>query len=95
VDVTVWLILYHVYASHMTGNTASFADEIVQGEWSDAFRHGWVILPFLAGLLYSATTTKAARRRGFHSSFSIALITEVLLLGACGSAFLFELFAAR
>ena len=82
VDVTVWLILYHVYASHMTGNTASFADEIVQGKWSDAFHHGWAILPFLVGLLYSATTTKAARRRGFHSSFPVALITEVLLLGA-------------
>jgi uncharacterized membrane protein YoaK (UPF0700 family) len=82
VDITVWLILYHVYASHMTGNTASFADEIVQRNWSEAFHHGWVILPFLGGLLYSAATTKAARRKGFHSSFSIALITEVLLLAS-------------
>jgi len=82
VDVAVWLALYHVYASHMTGNTASFAHELVQGNWSVAFRYGWVIVPFVGGSLYSAATTKAARRRGFHASFSIALITEVLLLGA-------------
>lgn len=82
VDVAVWLALYHVYTSHMTGNTASFADDLVQGKWSSAFHYGWVIVPFLAGLLYSAATTKAARRRGFHASFSIALITEVVLLGA-------------
>jgi uncharacterized membrane protein YoaK (UPF0700 family) len=82
VDVAVWLVLYHVYTSHMTGNTASLADDLVQGKWSDAFHYGWAILAFLGGLLYSAATTKAARRRGFHASFSIALITEVLLLGA-------------
>jgi uncharacterized membrane protein YoaK (UPF0700 family) len=82
VDITVWLILYHVYTSHMTGDTASFANEIVQHRWSEAFHHGWVILPFLGGLLYSAATTKAARRRGVHSSFSIALITEILLLAS-------------
>jgi uncharacterized membrane protein YoaK (UPF0700 family) len=91
VDVAVWLALYHVYTSHMTGNTASFADQLVQGNWSDAFRYGWVILPFLGGLLYSAATTKAARRRGFHASFSIALFTEVFLLGvfiALGSKYI-------
>jgi uncharacterized membrane protein YoaK (UPF0700 family) len=82
VDVAVWLVLYHVYTSHMTGNTASFAEELVQGKWTSAFHYGWVILPFLSGLLYSSATTKAARRRGFHASFSIALITEVFLLGA-------------
>jgi len=82
VDVASWLVLYHVYASHMSGNTASFARELVQRKWNDAFHYGWVILPFVGGLLYSATATKAARRRGFHSSFSIALVTEIFLLGA-------------
>jgi uncharacterized membrane protein YoaK (UPF0700 family) len=82
VDVTAWLVLYHVYASHMSGNTASFARDLAERKWTAAFHYGWVILPFVGGLLYSATTTKAARRRGFRASFSIALITEVFLLGA-------------
>ncbi|MFL6353472.1 MAG: YoaK family protein [Bryobacteraceae bacterium] len=82
VDATGWLVLNHVYTSHMTGNTASFAGDIAQGKWNDAFHHGWVILPFLGGLLYSAAMTKAARRKGFHSSFATALATELLLLAA-------------
>jgi uncharacterized membrane protein YoaK (UPF0700 family) len=82
VDAVGWLVLYRVYTSHMTGNTASFAGEIAGREWQDAWHHGWVIIPFFAGLLYSAATTKAARRHGFHSSFAVALITELLLLSA-------------
>jgi uncharacterized membrane protein YoaK (UPF0700 family) len=82
VDAAGWLVLNHVYSSHMTGNTASFAADIAQCKWNDAFHHGWVILPFLGGLLYSAAITKAARRQGFHSSFAAALFTELLLLAA-------------
>ena len=80
IDVVAYLVWYHVYVSHMTGNTASFAHDFASGDWAEAFRHGWPILPFTGGLLYSAASTKLARRRGFHSSFSIALITEIVLL---------------
>jgi uncharacterized membrane protein YoaK (UPF0700 family) len=38
-------------------------------------------VPFIVGLIYSAGTTRAARRSGSHASFSIALITECVLLG--------------
>jgi uncharacterized membrane protein YoaK (UPF0700 family) len=82
VDAAVWSVFYHVYTSHMTGNTASFANAIVERKWNQALQHGWVIVPFMAGLLYSAATTKTAHRHGFHSSFSIALLTELLLLAA-------------
>src|SRR5579884_2093579 len=80
VDVVAWVVLDHIYASHMTGNTASFAQNLVAGKLTEAFHHGWPILPFLGGLLYSATSTKIARRRGIHSSFSIALISILVLL---------------
>jgi uncharacterized membrane protein YoaK (UPF0700 family) len=80
VDVVGWLVLYHVYSSHMTGNTASFARELASRNLAEAWRNGWPILPFTGGLLYSAAMTKWARRRGFHSSFSIALATEIFLL---------------
>lgn len=82
VDIVTWLALAHVYSSHMTGNTAGFAHGLGAAKWIDAFHHGWPILPFLGGLLYSAATTKIARRNGIHSSFSIALFTELLLLAA-------------
>lgn len=82
IDVVCWMVLYHVYVSHMTGNTASFAHDLGGGRWREAVHHGWPILPFICGLLYSAAITKAARRRGFHSSFSIALTTELIVLMA-------------
>lgn len=80
VDAVGWLVLLHVYVSHMTGNTASFASNLVRAQFAEAFHHAWPILPFIAGLLYSATTTTIARRHGIHSSFSIALVTEIVLL---------------
>ncbi|HLG97267.1 MAG TPA: YoaK family protein [Bryobacteraceae bacterium] len=82
VDAACWLAIERVYTSHMTGNTASFARSVVEGNWSRGFLYGWVILPFMAGLIYSAAVIKASRRRGIHSSFSIALTTEVLALAA-------------
>ena len=80
VDAVSWLVLLHVYVSHMTGNTASFASNLVRSQFGEAFHHGWPILPFIAGLMYSAITTTIARRNGIHSSFSIALVTEIVLL---------------
>jgi uncharacterized membrane protein YoaK (UPF0700 family) len=80
VDAAGWLVLLHVYVSHMTGNTASFASGLMRAQFGEAFHHAWPILPFIAGLLYSATATTIARRNGIHSSFSIALVTEIVLL---------------
>lgn len=82
VDVVTWLALYQVYSSHMTGNTSGFARDLAAGRVTEAFHYGWPIVPFVVGLIYSAATTKLARRHGIHSSFSIALFTELLLLTA-------------
>ncbi len=80
VDVVGWLTLYHVYTAHMTGNTASFGIDIAQNDWTSALHHSWPLVPFLLGLLFSASTAAGARRLHWHSSFSIALVTEVVLL---------------
>ena len=81
VDAVSWILLLHVYSSHMTGNTASFAVHWSQGPLLDAFRHAWPIAPFMVGLVVSAASIAAARRAGIHSSFSIALTGELVLLG--------------
>ncbi|MGH9559379.1 MAG: YoaK family protein, partial [Bryobacteraceae bacterium] len=80
VDAVSWIFLYRVFTSHMTGNTAWLGSSIAQGNWTDVLRHGWVIVPFLGGLLFSAATTASARRRGFHASFSLALVSEAILI---------------
>jgi uncharacterized membrane protein YoaK (UPF0700 family) len=80
VDAVGWLFLYHVYTAHMTGNTASFGVDVAAHDWASAFHHSWPLVPFVLGLLFSASTTAAARRLGWHSSFSIALTAEIILL---------------
>jgi uncharacterized membrane protein YoaK (UPF0700 family) len=82
IDAVGWLVLFHVYTAHMTGNTASFGIETFNGDWREASRHAWPLVPFMMGLLFSAISTATARRHGWHSSFSVALLVEVLLLAA-------------
>lgn len=80
VDAVGWLALLHIYTSHMTGNTASFGIDFAQRDWLQAFHHSWPLIPFLLGLIFGAATSSWARRKGWHSSFSIVLVTEVVLL---------------
>ncbi len=82
VDVVGWLLLYHVYTAHMTGNTSSLGIDVAERNWTEALHHAWPLVPFVLGLLFSAFTTTVAHRLGWHSSFSIALATELLLLSA-------------
>lgn len=77
-----WLFLSHVYTSHMTGNTASAASNIVRGQIELAARYAWPIIPFIACVLYSASVTILAKRRGINHSFAVALATELVLLAA-------------
>ena len=80
VDVVGWLLLYHVYTAHMTGNTSSFGIAVAERDWTQSLHHAWPLLPFLVGLLFSAFTTSLAHRLRWRSSFSIALATELLML---------------
>lgn len=81
VDVVGWLVLYHVFTAHMTGNTASFGIDVAERDSTHAFHQSWPLVPFLVGLIYGASTSAAARRLRWHSSFAIALVTELVLLG--------------
>jgi uncharacterized membrane protein YoaK (UPF0700 family) len=65
----------------MTGNTGSFGIDFAQQNWLQALHHGWPLILFLFGLLFGAATSSWARRHGWHSSFSIALVAELVLLG--------------
>ena len=82
VDVVGWLLLYHVYTSHMTGNTSSFGIHVAGGHWTGVLHHAWPLVPFVLGLLFSALTTAVAQRLHWHSSFSIALAAELVMRDA-------------
>lgn len=86
VDTASYLQLRQLYTSHMTGNTASFGNHILQANWGEAWRYGWAILCFLAGLLISAALTEIERRERIRSAFSMVLGLEVALLAAFAAA---------
>ncbi len=80
VDTASAMVLLGVFTSHVTGNTAHFGREVAEASYPAAWHHGWMIIPFIAGLLYGASTIKIARRHQRHSSFAVSLFTELALL---------------
>ncbi len=80
VDAVGWVTIFQVYSSHMSGNTAHLGVYTAQGKWNDAFRFMLPLPSFLAGLLFSAFTTTAARRHHVRSSFAIVLSVELALV---------------
>ena len=55
VDVVGWLVIYHVYTAHMTGNTSALGIALADHNWTQALHHAWPILPFVLGLVFGAT----------------------------------------
>src|SRR5579875_571269 len=82
VDAAGYLLLLHVYTSHMTGNTAALAEGLAHGRIHDAALHAWPILAFVAGLMAGAVLTEAARRREIHSRLALVLGCEAGLRAA-------------
>jgi uncharacterized membrane protein YoaK (UPF0700 family) len=80
VDALGFLLLRGVFTSHATGDTAHIGNALAVGELAEAARFAWPVLVFVAGLFVSAAITAIAKKRGFHSSFGIALGLEALLL---------------
>jgi uncharacterized membrane protein YoaK (UPF0700 family) len=80
VDALGFLLLRGVFTSHVTGDTGHIGNALAVGELAEAVRFAWPILVFVAGLFVSAAITAIAQKRGFHSSFGIALAIEALLL---------------
>ena len=51
VDVVGFLLFWHVFTAHMTGNTVHLAMSIVERHWMEAAKAGLVLPAFLAGSL--------------------------------------------
>lgn len=83
VDAVGYLLLEHVYTSHMTGNTASLGERLVAGQWSTAGRYGGTILFFVAGMLAGSVLRRVERSLRICSSLAAVLELEIVLLGAC------------
>ncbi|HLV80544.1 MAG TPA: YoaK family protein [Chthonomonadaceae bacterium] len=81
VDIIGWIMLSHVYTSHMTGNTASLGHALAAGEGQKALAYGIPIPCFVLGLIAGAFILQIGKRRRIHSTLALVLGLEALLLG--------------
>ena len=78
IDSFGYLSLGHVFITHVTGNTATWAIAMVQGPIHEAVQRAFVIVVFFAGGLAGAALVDTADD---PRQISRALLVEALLLG--------------
>jgi uncharacterized membrane protein YoaK (UPF0700 family) len=89
VDASGYLTLFHLFTAHMSGNSAALGAYLGQGDWRAALHRAFPIPVFILGVALGAAIVETGVRRGYRSSFSLALACEAALLGA------FALFGGR
>lgn len=80
VDAIGFLLLFHMFVAHMSGNSAALGAYLGQGEWSMAFNHFFPIPLFLAGIVTGTVLNEALAGRKVRSPFACVAAVEVLLL---------------
>lgn len=88
-DAFGFLVLNHIFTSHISGNSVAAGAEAGQGHWTIAVRHAWPILCFIFGFFFAAVLETACGRLGMRRRLSAALVVETVLL------WLFFLFGDR
>lgn len=88
VDAIGYLVLFHLFTAHMSGNSVAFGAHLAQHEWSEAWRRLFPIPLFMFGIATGAVLSDRAARKNARSVFRAALLAEAALLIAfmlCGN----------
>jgi uncharacterized membrane protein YoaK (UPF0700 family) len=80
VDGVGYLLLSHVFTSHMSGNTVALTIDVAWGHWRAAWRHFEPIVTFFVGVLLGLLAAEVLMRRGFLRIFAVISGIEALLL---------------
>jgi uncharacterized membrane protein YoaK (UPF0700 family) len=80
VDAIGYLVLFHLFTAHMSGNSAAAGLSFGAGDWAEAWHRLFPIPVFLLGVVLGATLSELLARRGVRSAFSVALGLEAALL---------------
>jgi len=79
VDVLGYLLLFHLFAAHMTGNTVKVSASFSQGDWRGAW-HSLLPVPlFILGAMLGSLVRDGAKRRRLPPR-AVVLMVEVVLL---------------
>lgn len=80
IDAVGFLLLYHLFTAHMSGNSAAAAAYAGRGEWPEALRRAFPIPLFVAGVFFGAVLVDSRTKRRVRSPFCAAFGLEALLL---------------
>lgn len=80
VDGIGYLLLYHVFTSHMSGNTVTMMIYVASGNWREAWRHIEPIVIFFAGIVAGIALTDMLVQLRVARIFAILTGLEFVLL---------------
>jgi uncharacterized membrane protein YoaK (UPF0700 family) len=80
VDAIGFLLLAHVFTSHMSGNSVKLTVAIAAGDWGRAAISAGAIVAFVAGAIFGLLALEAAALRGIARTFAAVAGVELILL---------------
>jgi len=80
VDGIGYLLLYHVFTSHMSGNTVTMMIYVANGDWREAWRHIEPIVVFFIGIVAGIALTDILVQLRDARIFAILAGLEFVLL---------------
>lgn len=81
VDVIGWLLLDHLYTTHMTGNSAALGQAIARADAREIVTRGLPVVVFVAGVAGGAVLAEVCVRRGIRAAVAPGLALTAALLG--------------
>ncbi len=88
VDGVGYLVLFHMFTSHMSGNTIAGGVELGVQHWRLALHRSMPLPAFVTGVMAGRLLAEFLCVRGMRAPFAVAFCTEALLLGlfiGCGA----------
>lgn len=80
VDGTGYLLLYHIFTSHMSGNTVAMTLYVAGGNWHEAWRHIEPIVVFFFGIIIGIALTDILAALRVTRTFAVIAGLEMVLL---------------
>lgn len=80
VDGIGYLLLYHIFTSHMSGNTVAMMIHVASGNWAQAWRHIEPIVFFFLGIVAGIALTDVLVAYRVSRMFAIVASLELVLL---------------
>lgn len=80
VDGIGYLLLYHIFTSHMSGNTVAMMLHVASGNWHESWRHLEPVIVFFLGIVAGLALTDILADLRVARMFSIVAGFELLLL---------------